>query len=43
MGRVAPAAERLPVRLVKKSRDVGQLAVALLVYAFAQAVGNFGS
>jgi hypothetical protein len=42
MGRLASSTERLPVRLVKRSRDVGQLGVAMLVYAFAQAVGNSG-
>jgi hypothetical protein len=42
VGRLAPPAEQPPVGLVKKSGDVGQLGVALLVHAFAQTVGNTG-
>ena len=41
-GRVATRAERPPVPPVKKSKDVGQLGVALLVYALAQAVVDSG-
>jgi hypothetical protein len=38
----AASSERLPIRLVKKSKDVGQLGVALLVYALAETVANSG-
>jgi hypothetical protein len=40
--RIAPPAERPLIAAVKNSRDVGRLGVALLVSAFAQAVGNSG-